>query len=43
MPIRGMILILLIAIFVCIVMRDEIYIAVKKFFENDIEDDEGKD
>ena len=41
MPIRGMVLIFLIAIVVCIVMKDEIYAKVKKFFENDI-DNEGE-
>lgn len=44
MPIRGIILIFLIAIIVCIILRNEIYAMLKEFFENNIEDDEkGED
>lgn len=35
MPIRGIVLIFLIVITVCIIMKDEIYVEIKKLFEND--------
>ena len=41
MPFRGIILILLVVIVVCVACKDQIYADVKKFFEKDI--DKGED